>query len=381
MEPLTLARAASEAGYPVCYFRGREEIVGIGIAWRSEHPATPLPQGERFMFALPFDRGADWGPLGRGGVVLPTVTVVKNDAGTRAYAVPGIDARALIETLPTAESIVEPNAHVVAQVPSPATWAKLVTRAVGEIATGYLSKVVLARRVDVSVAATRRFDLLSTLRTRFPDTFLYGWSEEDASFLGASPELLIEKRGSSIRSFPLAGSARRGSNSEEDVEIAKALLAGSKEREEHEFVVDEIVRTLGEFTTDLTVPETPTVVRLPNIQHLGTEIVGTVAKETRVVRLAAALHPTPAVAGTPTLEAVRFIREVEPFDRGLYAGALGWTDSRGNGEAAIALRGTLLAGSIAKVYAGAGIVRDSVPDVELAETDAKLDAILDILVG
>jgi isochorismate synthase len=200
-------------------------------------------------------------------------------------------------------------------------------------------------------------------------------------FLGASPELLVEKHGTSIRSFPLAGSAPRGTGPEDDERIATALLSASKERQEHRIVVDEVARILRGVTTELHVPATPSVLRLANIQHLGTEITGTARNETDFVDLVSELHPTPAVAGMPTAAARRFIRENEPFDRGWYAGALGWVDGSGDGEAIVALRGMLFRESIAQVYAGAGIVRGSLPAAEVAETEAKLAAILDVLTG
>ncbi len=372
-EPFDVARAGAAAGHPVVYFRGREEFAGIGVAWRSADLRTPRPEGPRCMFVLPFE------PKSAGSVVVPAVTVVKDDEGVRVHTAPG--AEGLLESLRVPGPPDVPRGRVVAEVPTADEWAGLVRRAIDEIDSGVLSKVVLARRVDVAVERGHPFDLLAPMGERFPNTFLYGWIEQGTAFLGASPELLIERHGASVRSFPLAGSAPRGTGHDDDERIAIALLAASKEGEEHRIVVDEVARILRAVTTELAVPDTPSVVRLPNIQHLGTEIVGTALPGVSLIDLAQALHPTPAVAGTPTDAALLFIKENEPFDRGWYAGALGWMDENGDGEAIIALRGTLFRSSIAQVYAGAGIVRDSIPAAEVAETEAKLAAILDVLTG
>ncbi len=372
-EPFDVARAAAAVGHPVVYFRGREEFAGIGVAWRSADLWAPRPEGARCMFVLPFE------PDAASCVVAPAVTVVKNDEGVRVRIAPG--AEDLLESLPALAPPDVPRGRVIAEVPTARAWAGLVRRAIDEIDSGTISKVVLARRVDVAVTRGRPFDLLGPVRERFPNTFLYGWAERGSVFLGASPELLVEKRGASVRSFPLAGSAPRGIGHDDDERIAMALLTASKEGEEHRIVVDEVARILRAATTELTVSDTPSVVRLPNIQHLGTEIVGTVRPGVSLIDLAYELHPTPAVAGAPTDAALRFIKESEPFDRGLYAGALGWVDWNGDGEVIVALRGTLFRDSIAQVYAGAGIVRDSIPGDEVAETEAKLAAILDVLTG
>ena len=372
-EPFDVARAGAAAGHPVVYFRGREELAGIGTAWRSGDLASPRPESARCLFILPFE------PSSARSVVVPGVIVVKNDAGTRVHVAPG--AEGLLESLPAPPPLDVPSGRVANEVPTADEWAGLVEHAKEEIAFGELSKVVLARRVDVAVTQGRAFDLLRPLGERFPNTFLYGWAEEGDVFLGASPELLVDKRGISVRSFPLAGSAPRGTGPDEDDHIAMELLGASKEAEEHRFVVDEVARIMDALTIEMDFADTPSVVRLPNIQHLGTEILATARPGVSLIDFVLALHPTPAVAGTPTDAALRFIEENEPFDRGWYAGALGWMDQNGDGEAIVALRGTLFRGSIAQVYAGAGIVRDSIPAAEVAETDAKLAAILDVLTG
>ncbi|GBD84296.1 salicylate biosynthesis isochorismate synthase [bacterium BMS3Abin02] len=375
VQPIDLARSASRAGFPVFYFGRREEAVGVGVAWRSDDLLARPPSEGRLFFAFPFD-----GSRRAGSVVLPAVTLVKGEAGGRLHVAPGQEEMpAMLSRLEHPGETPAPAGRVTARDPESDVWAAMVERARETIGSGLLSKVVLARSVTLAFDEVRPFDVVALLRERFPDAFTYGWAENGSAFVGASPELLVERRGESIRSFPLAGSAVRGSGSIDDAKSARALLGSAKDRSEHQFVVDEIVRLLRPLTSEMSVPTRPTVVRVANIQHLGTEIRGLLARPMGVVQLAMALHPTPAVCGTPTAAALSFIRDVETLDRGWYAGGVGWTDASGDGEAAVALRCALLQNHGARVYAGAGIVRDSDAAAEVAETEAKLRALLDIL--
>jgi len=377
VEPIDLARSAWRAGAPVFYFRGREEVVGIGVAWRSDDLAGPLPSDGRFFFVFPFDRSE-----APGSVVLPAVTLVKGKSGTSLRVAPGPARDEALGMLGRLEHPGEPTAPVgmvTGREPEPDVWAGVVERAKTLIEAGKLSKVVLARSVTLTLDDVQPFDIGALLLERFPHAFTYGWAEKGRAFVGASPELLVERRGDSIRSFPLAGSARRGIDTADDEEVALTLLKSGKDRREHQVVVEEIARLLEPLTSELSVPPEPSVIRLANIQHLGTEIRGLLAKPVGVLQLALALHPTPAVCGTPTTAALSFIRDAETFDRGWYAGGVGWTDTSGDGEVAVALRCALLEGHQGRVYAGAGIVRDSDPSAEVAETEAKLRALLDLV--
>jgi len=375
VQPIDLARSASRTGAPVFFFRGREEAVGVGVAWRSDDLLARPPSEGRLFFTFPFD-----GSKKTGSVVLPAVTLVKGEAGGRLRITPGQEEiQAMLRRLEHPGETPAPAGRVTARDPESDVWAAMVERARETIGSGLLSKVVLARSVTLAFDEIRPFDIVALLRERFPDAFTYGWAENGSAFVGASPELLVERRGESIRSFPLAGSAVRGSGSIEDEKSAWTLLESGKDRREHQFVVDEIVRLLRPLTSELSVPTRPTVVRLANIQHLGTEIRGLLAGPMGVLQLAMALHPTPAVCGTPTAAALSYIRDVETFERGWYAGGVGWTDPSGDGEVAVALRCALLQNHEARVYAGAGIVRDSDAAAEVAETEAKLGALLDIL--
>ncbi len=267
------------------------------------------------------------------------------------------------------------------EVPTPDGYREDVREAIARIGDGRIRKVVLARTVEV--VADRAFDprLLShRLRAVDPNAYTFAAPTEHGVIVGASPELLVSRRGLEVRSNPLAGSAPRSGDPDEDRANADALVSSAKDREEHAIVVDAVAETLRPFCVELTWDPEPVLRETPNIWHLSTRFRG-VLKEpaASALELVAELHPTPAVAGTPRDAALDTIAELEPFDRGRYAGPVGWVDADGDGEWAIALRCAELRGDRATLYAGAGIVADSDPAKELEETERKFRAFLDAL--
>jgi menaquinone-specific isochorismate synthase len=240
-----------------------------------------------------------------------------------------------------------------------------------------LAKVVLAR--EVVVEAGTPFDrrrVLDHLRTTHPSSFIYA----AGGFVGASPELLVRRRGGRVVSRPMAGTAPRGITSADDDRLAAALAASAKEAEEHALVVEAVRAALEPVCREVMAGAGPELVRLSTLTHLATTVAGHLAEPAPpALALAGLLHPTPAVGGIPRADALAAIAELEGFDRGLYAGPVGWVDSRGDGDWAVALRCADLAGSRARLVAGAGIVADSDPDAEWAETEAKLGPMLGAL--
>ncbi len=203
----------------------------------------------------------------------------------------------------------------------------------------------------------------------------------DAAFVAASPELLIRRDGERAATLALAGSTRRSADPAVDDHLGERLLRSTKDREEQEIVVRRIARTLRPVAVWVTAPEEPELVKMTNIQHLGTPIRAQLARPVSAIELAGLLHPTPAVGGEPLAAAAPLIPALEGFDRGWYAGPVGWTDIDEDGEFVVALRCALLHGPIARCYAGVGVVRDSDPAAELAETEVKLQALLPVLAG
>jgi salicylate biosynthesis isochorismate synthase/menaquinone-specific isochorismate synthase len=271
--------------------------------------------------------------------------------------------------------------EVVSAMP-PAHYEQAVARGVQRIRSGELQKVVLAREVEVH--APRPHDpaaVLGILREAFQSCYVFAVGRGDATFLAASPELLIRREGQRASTVALAGSIRRSADPAVDDHLGEQLLGSAKDREENAIVARRIAKMLRPHSVWVSAAAEPGLVRVANIQHLGAPIRAQLRSPIDAVTLAGLLHPTPAVGGEPDDVALQMIPALEGMDRGWYAGPVGWTDSMGDGEFCVALRCALLRGALATCYAGAGIVRDSDPAAELAETEVKLQALLPLLAG
>ena len=244
----------------------------------------------------------------------------------------------------------------------------------GAVGRGRIDKVVLARRVDVRSA--RRTSTSSppsgTSRRPRPRARPSPSPAAATTFLGATPERLARTVGRSFETVAIAGSAPRGADPDEDARFAAALLASEKDREEHAVVVDTLRAGLAPIVETLTVADTPGILPLRHVQHLVTPMTGTLRDDAGLLALAALLHPTPAVGGEPRDVALDLIAEHEGFDRGWYAGPIGWLGADGDGELMVALRCGLVRGRDAVLFAGCGIVADSDPAREWEESRLKL---------
>jgi menaquinone-specific isochorismate synthase len=260
-----------------------------------------------------------------------------------------------------------------------AAWREAVARAVSRMRDGSApAKVVLAH--DLLAVADEPLDprfLLQGLAARYPSC----WTFAVDQLVGATPELLLRRRGTEVLSRVLAGTIwpHDGTNTGE---LALELLDSAKDRDEHRYAVESLAQALNPFCTDLTVPAAPSVLELRNVLHLASEVRGVLHPAgPPLLTLADAVHPTAAVGGTPTPAAVSAISELEAMDRGRYAGPVGWVDAAGDGELGIALRCAQVVGRFARMFAGCGIVAGSDPDSEVAEAAAKLVPIRDALEG
>ncbi|MGA3007175.1 MAG: isochorismate synthase [Opitutaceae bacterium] len=262
-------------------------------------------------------------------------------------------------------------------------YAATVRRGLALIEAGPVQKIVLARAKDlVASRPLHPLRLLNGLRQRFSDCYAFSVANGcGQSFIGASPERLLRVNNGAMLTEALAGSARRGTTASDDAALAAALLHNDKDRREHRLVLDSIVRRLAPLGLELDFAEKPALRRLANVQHLHTPVQAALPVGVRLLDVLARLHPTPAVGGSPREQAVPPIREIEGFPRGLYAGALGWIDARGDGEFFAGLRAALINGERARLYAGAGIVAGSSPEKEWAETELKFGAIQEALLG
>ena len=265
-----------------------------------------------------------------------------------------------------------------------AQWDALIGRAVAAIETGALNKVVLARVCEVR--ANEAIDAaapLAALDTHYRDSYRFLFEPRPGqAFLGATPELLVGKSGRAVTTMALAGSVARGRTPAEDDALAAQLLASTKDRQEHQFVIDAIRAHLAAAAGALDVPGAPTVLRLRNIQHLYTPIHGQLRRPGEsVLRLVRRLHPTPAMGGVPREQALAFLRDAEPFPRGWYAAPIGWFDAALDGVFAVGIRSAITQYARAWLYAGAGIVAQSTAESEWAETALKFRPMLGALGG
>ncbi len=273
-----------------------------------------------------------------------------------------------------------PRARVIdARDPAEQIWFDYLGEIRAAIASGVVRKVVAARVRELVLAeAVDAAAVLVALGRRHPECTRFGVRRGGVALVGASPERLLRRHGDVVESEALAGSLARTGHVADDARLASQLLASAKDRDEHELVVRAIEAALAPRCRELAVPAVPEVRGLRHVLHLHSPIRGRLATPTHTLTLAAALHPTPAVGGTPTAAAVAKIASREP-DRGWYAAPVGWFDADGDGELAVAIRCGVLGGTSATLHAGAGIVRDSDARAELAETEVKLRALSDAL--
>lgn len=326
--------------------------------------------------ALPFTNAA------QGQLVIPRQVLGREpDGRTWRTTISAKGGAAPNEESPTsmaeeASATWAPDEFSLCPAPSHEQWCDAVALAVAAIREerGALEKVVLSRQVVVEAnRAIRPAQVAARLGSLYPSCMVFSID----GFVGASPELLVSRRGDDVWSQPLAGTIPRSGDPDVDRRLAAGLLASAKERQEHALVVAEVAERLHRYCTTLSVPSTPDIVPLRNVSHLGTRIGGRLRGDPpSALALALDLHPTPAVAGSPTSEALAFLDHAEPGDRGRYAGPVGWVDARGDGDWAVAIRCAELAGHRARLYAGAGVVADSTPAAELAETQLKFQALL-----
>jgi salicylate biosynthesis isochorismate synthase/menaquinone-specific isochorismate synthase len=272
--------------------------------------------------------------------------------------------------------------YQVASAMPPEHYEAAVARAVQFIEEGEIEKLVLAR--EVQVHAPRAYDpvaVFGVLREAFPSCFVFCVGRGEATLVAASPELLVRREGHRVSTLALAGSTRRSADPAVDDHLGEQLLRDESYREEHAIVARRIERVLRPHAVWVAAAPEPELVRIANIQHLATPIRAQLAAPIETLELAGLMHPTPAVGGEPARPALRLIPALEGLDRGWYSGPVGWTDATGDGEFCVALRCALLRGGVARCYAGNGIVRDSDPASELAETEVKLQALLPLLSG
>lgn len=352
-------------------------------------------------FAFRDDRvpQAPWEGFPSGLLVLPRMLFVRDSGVCGVVLAPGVprtEAEAVLAALPTSIVRHGTNGHESSAQPRPdgfngtrpngahpgpprvardldrAGWLSAVATVATDVRSGLYEKAVLASIIELE--AERPFEVgaaLTRLRDDYPHCHLFTMTIDGGTFFGASPELLVERRAGIVTALGLAGSAARSDDPDEDRRLGLRLLGSAKDRIEHEIVVRALREGLSDVTEDLRAPNQPKLQQLRHIQHLATEVEGRARPGVDVLELVARLHPTPAVCGWPTAAARKVIDAHETFDRGWYAGPVGWVDGNGDGEFAVALRSALVRAERAWLFAGAGIMGESRPEDELAEIELK----------
>lgn len=386
---------------PLAFIRGGDGIIGFGQAvrlestkangriedlakqWRSlvsratvtdevKLPGSGLVAFGAFAFS---DESASSSTL-----IVPQVVLGSRDGRVWLTTVNSTDA-AVPETSPafwkqSTDYKVNPSIALEAGEISADRFKQLVATAVEKINHNDINKVVIAR--DLIAELPKDFDIRAVLK-KMADYYPTCWVYSVDGMFGASPELLVRVAHSQVSARVLAGTAGRGTDPGVDQAIAVALAASSKNTAEHAFAVDSLVKSLEPFCTQVDADPTPFSLALPNVWHLASDVHGVLRKDASVLDVAAALHPTAAVAGTPTDAAQQLINQLESTDRGRYAGPVGWIGGDGDGEWAIALRGAQIENQKIRAFAGCGIVLESEPDAELAETELKFRPIREAL--
>ena len=407
--------AFTSPAQPLAWLRRGDGIVGLGeVGGYLRGPALPpgidldampSPADTWRMIAATAEVDDRVGLPGTGLVAFGTLVFDDRSSGTSRLVIPQLvvgrhDGRSWVTRIrPTYADLPEPpleavpygeqwSATVGPGVLDRAGYQAIVQRAVEAIRAGELEKVVLARDLVGTVPAgadLRR--LVRVLAHDYPDT----WTFAVDGLIGASPETLVTVSRGALTARVLAGTIPRGTDASDDADASDSLAHSDKDLQEHRYAVQSVLDTLGPHVRDLRADAEPFTLELPNLWHLATDVAGEIADHASSLDLVAALHPTAAVAGTPTDAALDLIRRLEPFDRGRYAGPVGWVDGSGDGEWAIALRcaqiGVPASRGFAEysdtipvvAHAGAGIVAASDPETELLETRVKFRPIVDAL--
>jgi menaquinone-specific isochorismate synthase len=359
-------------------FAGRGEAIRIGSRHDVDDALASIAvddevgapgTGPVAFGALPFQ--------GDTSFVVPAIVVGKTDDGTRWMTTVG-ESESEPPVLADDVAPGAPSEFSVRAARPPAEWCDAVARAVAAMQRGEYDKVVLAREIHVDAdEPIDVVEVLRRLRASYPSAFVFSID----GFVGASPELLVSRTGDVVRSQPMAGTTARTGDPATDQRLAASLLASAKDRAEHQITIDTVLDAVLPFCSYVDSEPEPSIVTLANVQHLASLVEGRLSSPpASVLALVEALHPTPAVCGHPRAEALQAIAALEGFDRGRYAGTVGWVDRHGNGRFAVSIRCAQIEGAHARLVAGNGIVADSDPVTELAETRAKLNALLSALV-
>ncbi len=430
--------AARLAGLGECFFweqpAEQNALIGVGAAatiethgvtcfsdsasaWRAllndavvtyDHPTVPTASSGPVLFGgFAFDplspRSQLWADFPGGLLILPEILLSYNanhvaltinrmilasddiEQCAKEIETGAGQLQAAVERTPTIRQEETYSELYIQEIQPASEWVGMVANMVAMIQHGAFEKVVLAREIQVTLKdSPGAFDISTTLqrlREGYPTAYVFAIQRGERFFVGATPEQLVQAQAGQVHTLALAGSARRGETGDEDARIGTELLQSRKNNGEHAIVVAMVQEALKNHCTNVHAAAAPQLLKLKNVQHLKTPITGELIPGRCILDILADLHPTPAVGGFPRHAALEAIRNTEKLDRGWYAAPLGWIGASGHGEFAVALRSGLIDGSKARLFAGCGIIVDSDPQAEFAESCLKFQVMLRALSG
>ena len=347
-------------------FRGEKRTQQLADGWREllaeieiEDEAGSDSPGLIALTSITFDAESREESV----LILPLETLILSATGSYRISIDGTK---------TSQKTEVPQGHFTTGQQTDEKFIDAVDKAIKEIETGRIEKVVLAKDLVLPISSEPDLGVpLKRLHERYPDC----WTYKIGNVFGASPELLLKAEDGRVSARVLAGTAARGTDPDVDKAIADGLSHSLKNKHEHLYAVQSLVNELKPFCESVEFDQEPFSLALPDMWHLATDVRGVLKPQFSLLDVIQKLHPTAAVAGTPRDLAIEMIRELEPFDRGGYAGPVGWLSSNGSGEIAIALRGGIIEKNQIRALAGCGIVSESTPQAELEETELKFKAV------
>lgn len=347
-------------------FRGEKRTQQLADGWREllaeieiEDEAGSDSPGLIALTSITFDAESREESV----LILPLETLILSATGSYRISIDGTK---------TSQKTEVPQGHFTTGQQTDEKFIDAVDKAIKEIETGRIEKIVLAKDLVLPISSEPDLGVpLKRLHERYPDC----WTYKIGNVFGASPELLLKAEDGRVSARVLAGTAARGTDPDVDKAIADGLSHSLKNKHEHLYAVQSLVNELKPFCESVEFDQEPFSLALPDMWHLATDVRGVLKPQFSLLDVIQKLHPTAAVAGTPRDLAIEMIRELEPFDRGGYAGPVGWLSSNGSGEIAIALRGGIIEKNQIRALAGCGIVSESTPQAELEETELKFKAV------
>ncbi len=346
--------------------KGANRISELSAAWQEivrtadiTNDSSIRDAGLIGLVSIAFSETSDYESV----LVIPSITQVYTDQDSYEVIVGVADKKPKLLT---------PTGTFAEGLQSSDSFTRSVESAIHLIASGSVEKVVLARDLVLPISAEPDLGAaLSRLHDRYPDC----WTYKIGNVFGATPEILLRAKNGQVSARVLAGTAARGTDPDVDVAIADGLSHSLKNKHEHDYAVQSLISELRPFCSSVEYQKEPFSLVLPDLWHLATDVTGELLPDVSLLDVIEKLHPTAAVAGTPRGEAMKLIEELEPFDRGGYAGPVGWLSSNGGGEIAIALRGGVIENDCIRAIAGSGVVSESIPEAELVETELKFRAV------